>query len=139
MKGDRIKSVLREHKVKITELALLLGESQSNTSALLSGSDIKTGLLERISSATGIPVSEFFGENPSISASMHGGNGNGNRMQAGTGNVMSSGNAELVAALKEQIETLKGIIAEKNAELKDANEKINKFIDLLNKVTEAKV
>lgn len=137
MKGDRIKSVLREHKVKITELALLLGESQSNTSALLSGSDIKTGLLERISSATGIPVSEFFGENPSISASMHG--GNGNRMQAGTGNVMSSGNAELVAALKEQIETLKGIIAEKNAELKDANEKINKFIDLLNKVTEAKV
>lgn len=132
MKGDRIKSVLREHKVKITELALLLGESQSNTSALLSGSDIKTGLLERISSATGIPVSEFFGEKPSISATMHG--GQGNRMMTGTGNVMSSGNAELIAALKEQIETLTAIIEKKNDDLKDANEKINKLIDLLQKL-----
>lgn len=137
MKGDRIKNVLRDHKVKITELALLLGESQSNTSALLSGSDIKTGLVERISSVTGIPISEFFGEKSSISATMHG--GNGNRLQAGTGNIMGDGDSELVATLKGEIEMLKGIIAEKNADLKDANEKINKFIDLLNKVTEAKV
>ena len=137
MKGDRVKKVLREHKVKITELAQSLGESQSNTSALLSGADIKTGLLERISAATGIPISEFFGEQSSISATMHG--GNGNRLQAGTGNVMGDGSSELVATLKGEIEMLKGIIAEKNADLKDANEKINKFIDLLNKVTEAKV
>uniref|UniRef100_UPI0040256F07 helix-turn-helix domain-containing protein n=1 Tax=Candidatus Cryptobacteroides bacterium TaxID=3085639 RepID=UPI0040256F07 len=137
MKGDRVKKVLREHKVKITELAQSLGESQSNTSALLSGADIKTGLLERISAATGIPISEFFGEQASISATMHG--GSGNRMMTGTGNVMGDGSSELVATLKGEIEMLKGIIAEKNAELKDANEKINKFIDLLNKVTEAKV
>ena len=137
MKGDRVKKVLREHKVKITELAQSLGESQSNTSALLSGADIKTGLLERISAATGIPISEFFGEQSSISATMHG--GNGNRLQAGAGNVMGDGSSELVATLKGEIEMLKGIIAEKNADLKDANEKINKFIDLLNKVTEAKV
>ena len=137
MKGDRVKKVLREHKVKITELAQSLGESQSNTSALLSGADIKTGLLERISAVTGIPISEFFGEQASISATMHG--GSGNRMMTGTGNVMGDGSSELVATLKGEIEMLKGIIAEKNAELKDANEKINKFIDLLNKVTEAKV
>lgn len=137
MKGDRVKNVLREHGVKITELAQMLGESQSNTSALLSGADIKTGLLERISAATGIPISEFFGEKSSISATMHG--GNGNRLQAGTGNIMGDGESELVATLKGEIEMLKGIIAEKNADLKDANEKINKFIDLLNKVTEAKV
>ena len=137
MKGDRVKKVLREHKVKITELAQSLGASQSNTSALLSGADIKTGLLERISAATGIPISEFFGEQASISATMHG--GSGNRMMTGTGNVMGDGSSELVATLKGEIEMLKGIIAEKNAELKDANEKINKFIDLLNKVTEAKV
>lgn len=137
MKGDSVKKVLREHKVKITELAQSLGESQSNTSALLSGADIKTGLLERISAATGIPISEFFGEQASISATMHG--GSGNRMMTGTGNVMGDGSSELVATLKGEIEMLKGIIAEKNAELKDANEKINKFIDLLNKVTEAKV
>lgn len=137
MKGDRVKNVLRVHGVKLIELAQMLGESQSNTSSLLNGADIKTGLLERISAATGIPISEFFGEKSSISATMHG--GNGNRMMTGVGNVMGGGDSELVATLKGEIELLKGIIAEKNADLKDANEKINKFIDLLNKVTEAKV
>lgn len=137
MKGDRVKNVLRVHGVKLIELAQMLGESQSNTSSLLNGADIKTGLLERISVATGIPISEFFGERSSISATMQG--GNGNRMMAGVGNVMGGGDSELVAALKGEIELLKGIIAEKNADLKDANEKINKFIDLLQKVTEAKV
>ena len=137
MKGDRVKNVLRVHGVKLIELAQMLGESQSNTSSLLNGADIKTGLLERISAATGIPISEFFGEKSSISATMHG--GNGNKLQAGTGNIMGDGDSELVATLKGEIEMLKGIIAEKNADLKDANEKINKFIDLLNKVTEAKV
>lgn len=63
---------------------------------------------------------------------MHG--GSGNRMMTGTGNVMNGGNAELIAALKEQIETLKAIIEKKNDDLKDANEKINKLIDLLQKL-----
>ena len=137
MNGDAVKKILRERKVKLNAIASSLGESPQNVSSMLNASDIKTGVLERISSVTGIPISEFFGEKSSISATMHG--GNGNRLQAGTGNIMGDGDSELVATLKGEIEMLKGIIAEKNADLKDANEKINKFIDLLNKVTEAKV
>lgn len=78
----------------------------------------------------------MYGEKSSISATMQG--GNGNRMMTGVGNVMGEGNSELVATLRGEIEMLKAIIEEKNADLKDANGKINKFIDLLNKVTEAK-
>lgn len=137
MNGEAVKKILRERKVKLNVIASSLGESPQNVSSMLNASDIKTGVIERISSVTGIPISEFFGEKSSISASMHG--GNGNRLQAGTGNIMGDGDSELVATLKGEIEMLKGIIAEKNADLKDANEKINKFIDLLNKVTEAKV
>ena len=137
MKGIILKNFLAGKGYNVSEVARLLGLSQQTLSAALGSEDVKSSLVERISSVVGVPLSELYGEKSSISATMHG--GSGNRMQAGTGNVMSSGNAELVAALKEQIETLKGIIAEKNAELKDANEKINKFIDLLNKVTEAKV
>lgn len=137
MNGEAVKKVLKSKGVKLNSLAVLLEETPQNMSSLLSVADIKTGLLERISAATGIPMSEFFGEKSSISATMHG--GNGNRLQAGTGNIMGDGDSELVATLKGEIEMLKGIIAEKNADLKDANEKINKFIDLLNKVTEAKV
>lgn len=137
MNGDAVKKILRERKVKLNAIASSLGESPQNVSSMLNASDIKTGVIERISSVTGIPISEFFGEKSSISATMHG--GNGNRLQAGTGNMMGDGDSELVVTLKGEIEMLKGIIAEKNADLKDANEKINKFIDLLNKVTEAKV
>ncbi len=137
MNGDAVKKILRERKVKLNTIASSLGESPQNVSSMLNASDVKSGVIERISAVTGIPISEFFGEQASISATMHG--GSGNRMLTGTGNVMSSGNAELIAALKEQIETLKAIIEKKNDDLKDANEKINKFIDLLNKVTEAKV
>ena len=137
MNGEAVKKILKSKGMKLNSLAILLEETPQNMSSLLNGADIKTGLLERISAATGIPISEFFGEKSSISATMHG--GNGNRMMTGVGNVMGGGDSELVAALKGEIELLKGIIAEKNADLKDANEKINKFIDLLQKVTEAKV
>ena len=78
----------------------------------------------------------MYGEKSSISATMQG--GNGNRMMTGVGNVMGDGNSELVTALKSEIEMLKGIIAEKNADLKDANGKINKFIDLMQRMTETK-
>nr|DAL57461.1 MAG TPA_asm: putative DNA-binding protein [Caudoviricetes sp.] len=137
MNGEAVKKILKSKGMKLNSLAILLEETPQNMSSLLNVADVKTGLLERISAATGIPMSEFFGEKSSISATMHG--GNGNRMMTGVGNVMGGGDSELVAALKGEIELLKGIIAEKNADLKDANEKINKFIDLLQKVTEAKV
>lgn len=137
MNGEAVKKILKSKGVKLNSLAILLEETPQNMSSLLNVADVKTGLLERISAATGIPMSEFFGEKSSISATMHG--GNGNRMMTGVGNVMGGGDSELVAALKGEIELLKGIIAEKDADLKDASEKINKFIDLLNRVTEAKV
>lgn len=78
----------------------------------------------------------MYGEKSSISATMQG--GNGNRMMTGVGNVMGEGNPELVTALKGEIEMLKAIIEEKNADLKDANGKINKFIDLMQRMTETK-
>ena len=111
--------------------------SQQTLAAALNSEDVKSSLIERVASAVGASVSEIYGEKTSLTATMHG--GNGNRMMTCVGNVMGGGDSELVAALKGEIELLKGIIAEKNADLKDANEKINKFIDLLQRVTEAKV
>lgn len=136
MNGEAVKKVLKSKGVKLNSLAVLLEETPQNMSSLLNVADIKTGLLERISVATGIPISEFFGERSSISATMQG--GNGNRMMTGVGNVMGEGNSELVTALKGEIEMLKAIIEEKNADLKDANGKINKFIDLMQRMTETK-
>lgn len=137
MRGVVLKNLLAGKGYSVSEVARRIGMSQQTLSAALSSEDVKSSLVERIASAVDTPISEMYGEKSSISATMQG--GSGNRMMTGVGNVMGGGDSELVAALKGEIELLKGIIAEKNAELKDANEKINKFIDLLNKVTEAKV
>lgn len=137
MRGVVLKNLLAGKGYSVSEVARRIGMSQQTLSAALSSEDVKSSLVERIASAVDTPISEMYGEKSSISATMQG--GNGNRMMTGVGNVMGDVNSELVAALKGEIEMLKGIIAEKNADQKDANEKINKFIDLLNKVTEAKL
>lgn len=137
MKGIIVKNFLAGKGYNVSEIARIIGVSQQTLAAALNSEDVKSSLIERVASAVGASVSEIYGEKTSLTATMHG--GNGNKMQAGTGNIMGDGDSELVATLKGEIEMLKGIIAEKNADLKDANEKINKFIDLLNKVTEAKV
>lgn len=137
MRGVVLKNLLAGKGYSVSEVARRIGMSQQTLSAALSSEDVKSSLVERIASAVDTPISELYGEKSSISATMQG--GNGNRMMTGVGNVMGDVSSELVAALKGEIEMQKAIIDEKNADLKDANEKINKFIDLLNKVTEAKL
>lgn len=66
MTGESIKKVLAEHGIKIKELAARLGESQQNMSALLMSQDVKSGTIERVSGATGIPLTEFFGLAPMV-------------------------------------------------------------------------
>lgn len=136
MRGVVLKNLLAGKGYSVSEVARRIGMSQQALSAALSSEDVKSSLVERISSAVDTPISEMYGERSSISATMQG--GNGNRMMTGVGNVMGDGNSELVTALKGEIEMLKAIIEEKNADLKDANGKINKFIDLMQRMTEAK-
>lgn len=132
MKGIFLKNFLAGKGYNVSEVARLLGLSQQTLSAALGSEDVKSSLVERISSVVGVPVSELYGEKAAISATMHG--GQGNRMMTGAGNVMTDGGSELVAALKEEIDILKTLIEKKNDDLKDANEKINKLIDLLQKL-----
>lgn len=62
MTGETIKKVLADNKRQMKDIAELLGTSLSNLSAGLSKSDIKTGLLEKISEAAGIPICVFYGD-----------------------------------------------------------------------------
>ncbi len=136
MRGEVLKNLLAGKGYSVSEVARQIGMSQQTLSAALSSEDVKSSLVERIASAVDTPISEMYGEKSSISATMQG--GNGNRMMTGVGNVMGDVSSELVAALKGEIEMRKAIIDEKNADLKDANEKINKFIDLIQRMTETK-
>lgn len=136
MNGEAVKKILKSKGVKLNSLAILLEETPQNMSSLLNVADIKTGLLERISAATGIPISEFFGEKASISATMHG--GNGNKMINGTGNTMTEGMPADVVALKREIELLQKMVDDKDAELKRKVDETNKLLEIIQKLTTMK-
>lgn len=62
MTGEQIKQVLADNKHQMKDIAEKMGTSLSNLSAGLSKSDIKTGLLEKIAEAAGIPIAAFYGD-----------------------------------------------------------------------------
>lgn len=69
MKGLTIKEILRKNGFTLIAVAEKLGESSQNFSSLLSKDDVRSGLIERISEATGLPVSLFYGDTNIATAS----------------------------------------------------------------------
>lgn len=62
MKGEKIKEILREKGISQNQIARMIGESSQNFSAALAKDDVRTGLVEKIAEATGLPLSVFYGD-----------------------------------------------------------------------------
>ena len=62
MKGASVKDILLSNGYKLKDIADLMGETPQNLQAMLKVEDIKTGVLERISSAIGKNITFFFNE-----------------------------------------------------------------------------
>ena len=62
MKGALVKDILLSNGYKLKDIADLMGETPQNLQAMLKVEDIKTGVLERISSAIGKSITFFFNE-----------------------------------------------------------------------------
>lgn len=108
MKGIDLKNFLAGRGFSVSKVASLLNESKQNMSAALSKDDIKTGLVERIAAATGIPVLEFYGGPSSEGCSV-----------SGESNIVNNGRDQmasdpgLIAVLNRQA----GVIAEQSAHI----------------------
>ena len=83
MKGADIKAEIKRLGYTLTQVAEALGESQQNLNSALSNDNIKTGTLERVAAFLGKPVSYFYGEGNTATAS-----GNGMAV-AGVGNSVN--------------------------------------------------
>ena len=83
MKGADIKAEIKRLGYTLTQVAEALGESQQNLNSALSSDNIKTGTLERVAAFLGKPVSYFYGEGNTATAS-----GNGTAV-AGVGNSVN--------------------------------------------------
>lgn len=97
MDGKIVKSVIAANGKTISGVARILGMSQQNLSNSLSSADVKSGLIERISAALGMSVSEFYqrahpqgGAAPSLSS-----NGDHSPNVNGDGNTIEAGNATI--------------------------------------------
>lgn len=62
MNGEQLKNKLRGCGRNITDVAKILGMTRQNLSKALTSQDVKTGLVEKIAAALGMPISYFFDE-----------------------------------------------------------------------------
>lgn len=102
MKGLEVKEILRKNGYTLQKVAEKIGESSQNFSSLLAKDDIRTGLVERISAATGIPLSELYGI--AVPSAMNSGTNNGNI--AGRDIALHTQTAELQATIASQQRTI---------------------------------
>ncbi len=110
MSGEEVKRVLLSKGLKITELAEKIGETVNNTSAMFKVKDFKTGAIERLSSATGIPITEFYGLPPQqTSTALNTGTNHGNI--AGRDIALPSQIAELQSVIAQQQKTISELSA----------------------------
>ena len=116
MKGLTIKEILRKNGFTLAAVADKLGESNQNLSAMLGKEDVRTGLLERISEVTGLPVTAFYGETH-VHASI------GNNSSAVTGNNI-------------QVNTITGEFLKELAAQRQMTQKSQEHIDRLLRVVD---
>lgn len=110
-----IKEILRKNGITLISVAEKLGESSQNLSALLQKDDLRTSLVERISEATGIPISAFYGE--AYSSATASGN-----------SVAVSGDGNSVNAISERFMTL---LENKDRQIAKKDEQIDRLLGLL--------
>ena len=103
MKGSIIKEVLRLNKCQMKMVAEKMGTSLSNLSAGLSKDDVRTGLLEDIAEAAGIPISAFYGESY---GTIQTATGNNNTQVAGNSNTVNCPDSAIMELLKIKDEQL---------------------------------
>lgn len=62
MTGERVKNLIIGRGYNVAQVAEIIGTSQQNLAANLKHSDIRSGLLEKIAGAIGVPLAAFYGE-----------------------------------------------------------------------------
>ena len=60
MTGERLKELLSSLKISQTDIAKKLGLSQQSFNQMLSASDVKSSLLERVANALGMSISTLY-------------------------------------------------------------------------------
>lgn len=96
MTGERVKNLIIGRGYNVAQVAEIIGTSQQNLAANLKHSDIRSGLLEKIAGAIGVPLAAFYGES---FGTVQTATGNNNTQVAGNSNAVTSSETGLVLEL----------------------------------------
>lgn len=103
MKGEIIKALLIEKGYNIAQVAEMIGTSQQNLASNLKHTDVRSGLLEKIADAIGLPVSALYGESCGVAQRI---SGNNNTQISGDSNTVAPSDAALLELLKANSDQL---------------------------------
>ena len=109
MTGQELRAKLIPTNKQITELARLMGISHQSLSQALTTKDVKTGLIEKLASALGLPLSYFYGEGTSEPHAI----AHGNRAIAAVNSTISPEQSEK-AVLEEKVRGMQKLLDEKD-------------------------
>ena len=123
MNGETIKRVLADNKQPMKDIAEKLGTSLSNLSAGLSKSDVRTGLLEKIADAAGLPIAVFYGDSFSQCQTISGNN-----------NTQVAGNYASEAGVLEWLKVKEEQLTLAMKQTSKAQEQMDRVLDRLEKV-----
>lgn len=103
MKGETVKALILGKGYSVAEVAEMIGTSQQNLAANLKHTDVRSGLLEKIAHALGVPLAVFYGESfgPALSIK-----GNNNTQVAGSSNTIHQDSSLVLELLKMKDEQL---------------------------------
>lgn len=115
MKGLQIKEILKKNGYTVSGVAEKLGVSNQNLFAALGKDDVRSGLLEKISEATGLPIAVFYGDstvNASVGNYSSAVTGNNIQVNTATGEFLKelAAQREMTQKSQEQIDRLLGVI-----------------------------
>lgn len=103
MKGEKVKALILGKGYSVAQVAEMIGTSQQNLAANLKHTDVRSGLLEKIASAIGVPLSVFYGEGFGTVQNV---TGNNNTQVAGNNHAAASDSTLVLELLKMKDEQL---------------------------------
>ena len=133
MSGEELRPYITSNCNSLAEVARKLEISPQNLDGILKTKDIKTGFIQRLARAFGVPVSYFFDEPAQSYKVQHVGPGALLKEAVAWGNVNAStiADSDRVKELEAEVRIhdahiayLKEIIAEKDARIADLKERI---------------
>lgn len=103
MTGEKVKALIIGRGYNVAQVAEMIGTSQQNLAASLKHTDVRSGLLEKIAAAIGVPLAAFYGD---TFGTIQTATGNNNTQVVGSSNTVTSEGGAVFELLRLKDEQL---------------------------------